>query len=106
MLTNDRLLSWREQSLAVLRSWFPGAVIWFGARTGHWWAMVSAGLVEGVSPDELGRKLASSEVSVSSASWQVQEVVPALQTMPQPVVRAGNLRRAPSEPKHAGVGGA
>ncbi|MCO6010558.1 hypothetical protein NE236_36930 [Actinoallomurus purpureus] len=36
---------------------FPSAVVWFGAFTQRWWAIVRAGdrwsLVEGAGPDEL-----------------------------------------------------
>lgn len=32
---------------------FPGVVVWFGRRTGHWWAMLGDRLLEGGSPRQL-----------------------------------------------------
>ena len=43
---------------------FPGAVVWFGACTRRWWAMVRVGnrlrLIEATGPDELTRAIIKS----------------------------------------------
>jgi hypothetical protein len=47
--------------LAELRRRFPRAVVWFGASTFRWWALVPPcgewRLIEAVSPAELARAL-------------------------------------------------
>jgi hypothetical protein len=44
-------------TVALIRSRFPGAVVWFGTKTRHWWAMFGATgreqLFEGTDPDEI-----------------------------------------------------
>lgn len=46
---------------SLLRRRFPSAVVWFGAFTRRWWAMVRAGggwrLVEAAGPEELTRTI-------------------------------------------------
>lgn len=50
------------RALAGLERQFPGAVIWFGRATGHWWAMAVTGhgtrLAEAESPAALAAALA------------------------------------------------
>jgi hypothetical protein len=53
--------------VGVLTRRFPGLMIWYGERTGSWWALVPppAGwrLVEASNPDELTRAV------VQASSW-------------------------------------
>jgi hypothetical protein len=46
---------------SLLRRRFPWAVVWFGASTRHWWAMVRTDgwwrLVEAAGPEELTRAI-------------------------------------------------
>ncbi len=57
----DGLTPWAEPNAeataAALRRRFPGAVVWFGRFTRHWWAVVPVAdrfrLFEGASPDEI-----------------------------------------------------
>ncbi|MCO5993010.1 hypothetical protein [Actinoallomurus rhizosphaericola] len=54
-------------ALAVLTRRFPGVVIWFGAATRSWWAMVWISgrwrLVEAMDPEELTKAI------LSAATW-------------------------------------
>jgi hypothetical protein len=47
------------EPVAVMRRRFPGLVFWYGAATGHWWALVSSAfgwrLVEARDVEELTR---------------------------------------------------
>ena len=53
--------------LASLEGKFPSAVIWFGAATGHWWALAGVGrrarLVEAESPSALTAALARLDIA-------------------------------------------
>ena len=42
-----------DQVRRDLEHLFPGVVVWFGRRTGHWWAMLGDRLLEAGSPREL-----------------------------------------------------
>lgn len=47
-------------AVGELQRRFPEVSVWFGAWTGHWWALVFCGywrLVEAWSPGELGRAI-------------------------------------------------
>lgn len=53
-----------EEIAAVTRALqrrFPGALVWFGVHTWHWWAFVPGGqwgfLLEGITPEQLEWKL-------------------------------------------------
>lgn len=52
---------------AVLARRFPGVLLWFGVRTGCWWALVPppAGwrLVEAIDPEELTRAI------IEASAW-------------------------------------
>ncbi|WP_146778801.1 hypothetical protein [Actinomadura craniellae] len=48
---------------AALRKRYGTPWIWYGWRTGRWWALAGGRLVEAVSPGELGRAMRT------SASW-------------------------------------
>lgn len=43
--------------IAAVQARFPGALVWFGAHTERWWAVLGGCLVEAESPAELGRAL-------------------------------------------------
>jgi hypothetical protein len=43
--------------LRALHQLFPGALVWHGQHTGHWWAMDGAQLLEGATPRQLGDEL-------------------------------------------------
>jgi hypothetical protein len=43
--------------LRTLQELFPGALVWHGQHTGHWWAMDSGQLLEGDTPQQLGDEL-------------------------------------------------
>jgi hypothetical protein len=55
-----------HRTLASLEGKFPSAVIWFGAATGHWWALAGVGrrarLVEAESPSALTAALARLDI--------------------------------------------
>jgi hypothetical protein len=48
--------------LKMLRQCFPSVITWFGASTGHWWALADGRLIEAATPTELARMLHSAEL--------------------------------------------
>jgi hypothetical protein len=54
---------------ALIKQRFPGAVVWFGNRTRHWWAMVAVAgrphLFEGTDPEEVTGAIVSGLRSAS-----------------------------------------
>jgi hypothetical protein len=48
--------------LKMLRQCFPSVITWFGAATGHWWALADDHLIEAATPTELARMLHSAEL--------------------------------------------
>ena len=57
--------AWERAAMVDLEARFPGAVVWYGQKTGSWWAMVRRGrwrLVEASDPTELARTLRDAAV--------------------------------------------
>ncbi|ROO87445.1 hypothetical protein EDD29_5053 [Actinocorallia herbida] len=71
-----------REALALLKARFPGALIWFGNATGHFWALTDDRLVEALTPADLARRLEAGRAAVSARqvappSWSAQALHPA-----------------------------
>lgn len=57
---------------------FPGCLVWFGATTGHWWALVDSvvrwRLVEATDPYDLAAGIRAELACVSSAGRRAVRV--------------------------------